>query len=390
MVDATQTFSVRILTKSKAVGRDLERFVLNTGGFRLTDPKERPDLLIFEPGENFDKEFKDIETLLAADAIGEFFVTSQNQDTDLLLRAMRAGSKEFIKQPLEEREVREALQSFQKRKLQTAFREQAPAHDGKIIHLMGTKGGVGTTTVAVNMALVLAEKVGVGAVGLVDLNTVFGEVPMFLSVKPNYHWGQIAKHVNRLDATFLLNAMAKHKSGAYVLPAPNYVDGNLPATEDIIERLLHAMKETFDIIIIDGGQALDGPALKVIEMAEQLILITELSLTCLHNANRLLRSLEALGVIDRDRIQLVVNRYQKRNDITIEEAEEALKKEIFWKIPNDYKVTQSAINRGLPLHEVSSRADVTRAIEGLAKTLVTDETKLKPKENKSKWKFFRN
>ncbi|RLB95115.1 MAG: hypothetical protein DRH76_08535, partial [Deltaproteobacteria bacterium] len=362
----------------------------NTGGFRLTDPKERPDLLIFEPGENFDKEFKDIETLLAADAIGEFFVTSQNQDTDLLLRAMRAGSKEFIKQPLEEREVREALQSFQKRKLQTAFREQAPAHDGKIIHLMGTKGGVGTTTVAVNMALVLAEKVGVGAVGLVDLNTVFGEVPMFLSVKPNYHWGQIAKHVNRLDATFLLNAMAKHKSGAYILPAPNYVDGNLPATEDIIERLLHAMKETFDIIIIDGGQALDGPALKVIEMAEQLILITELSLTCLHNANRLLRSLEALGVIDRDRIQMVVNRYQKRNDITIEEAEEALKKEIFWKIPNDYKVTQSAINRGLPLHEVASRADVTRAIEGLAKTLVTDETKLKPKENKSKWKFFRN
>ena len=240
------------------------------------------------------------------------------------------------------------------------------------------------------VALVLAEKFGVGAVALLDLNTVFGEVPMFLSVQPNYHWGQIAKHVNRLDATFLLNAMAKHKSGAYVLPAPNYVDGNLPATEDIIERLLHAMKQTFDVIIIDGGQALDGPALKVIEMADQLFLITELNLSCLHNANRLLRSLEALGVIDRERIQLVINRYQKRNDITVEEAEEAIKMKIFWKIPNDYKTTQSAINRGLPLHEVSSRADVTRAIEDLTKTLLSEDMALKPKENKSKWKFFRN
>ena len=390
MDQTNQTFSVRILTKSKAVGKDLERFVLNMGGFRLSDPKERPDLLIFEPGENVDKEFKDIETLLAADAIGEFFITSSNTDTDLLLRAMRAGSKEFLKQPLNEREVREALENFQKRSRQTAFREQVPAHDGRIIHLMGAKGGVGTTTIAVNMTLVLAEKIGVGAVALVDLNTVFGEVPMFLSVQPNYHWGQIAKHVNRLDSTFLLNAMAKHSSGAYILPAPNYVDGNLPATEDIIERLLHAMKQTFDVIIIDGGQALDGPALKVIEMSDQLFLITELSLSCLHNANRLLRSLEALGVIDRDRIQLVVNRYQKRNDITVEEAEEAVKKEIFWKIPNDYKVTQSAINRGLPLHEISSRAEVTRAIEALTKTLLSEDMALKPKENKSKWKFFRN
>jgi pilus assembly protein CpaE len=359
-------------------------------GFRLTDPKERPDLLIFEPGENVDKEFKDIETLLGADAIGEFYITSSNTDTDLLLRAMRAGSKEFLKQPLNEREVRAALENFQKRRRQTAFREQTPAHDGKIIHLMGAKGGVGTTTVAVNMALILAEKFGVGAVALVDLNTVFGEVPMFLSVQPNYHWGQIAKHVNRLDATFLLNAMAKHESGAYILPAPNYVDGNLPATEDIIERLLHAMKQTFDIIIIDGGQALDGPALKVIEMSDQVFLITELNLSCLQNCNRLLKSLEALGVIDRERVSLVVNRYMKRSDISIEEAVEAVRKEIFRKLPNDYRTTQSAINRGVPLHKISSRAEIVLAIEDLAKSLLSDDIKVKPKENKSRWKFFGN
>jgi pilus assembly protein CpaE len=222
-------------------------------------------------------------------------------------------------------------------------------------------------------------------VALVDLNTVFGEIPLFLSVKPTYHWGQITKNVGRLDSTFLLNALAKHPSGVHILPSPSYLNGHPPATPEIMERLLTTMKRTFDFIIVDGGQALDGPGLKVIEMADRVFLITLLSLPCLRNTNNLLKSLASVGAAQTERVKLVINRYLKKSDITLKEAEESVHSKIFWSIPNDYKTTMSAINRGKPLYEISPRADITKNLEGLADSLIQGECKVVEKKG---W-FFR-
>jgi pilus assembly protein CpaE len=130
------------------------------------------------------------------------------------------------------------------------------------------------------------------------------------------------------------------------------------------------MKKTFDFIIVDGGQSLDGPGLKAIEMADRIFIITLLSLPCLRNTNNLLKSLSTLGVAQTDQVRLVVNRFMKKSDITIKEAEESVHNKIFWSIPNDYKTTMSAINRGKPLYEISPRADITKNLEGLADSLV--------------------
>ena len=380
----SQIFSVSIKAGSREIRKELERIVLAEGGFRLNDLKERPDLFIIELSEKFDEEFKLLESLLSSNAVGEVFVTSQAHDTELLLKAMRAGTKEFLSQPLNELEVKTALAAFKKRLQQSTLKE--PIRYGQIIYAIGAKGGVGTTTVAVNLAMTLAEKKSAGSVALVDLNTVFGEIPLFLSVKPAYHWGQIAKNVSRLDSTFLLNAMAKHASGVHILPSPSYLNGHPPATVDIMERLLNTMKKTFDLIIIDGGQSLDSPALKAIEMADKVLLITLLSLPCLHNTNNLLKSLVGVGAVQKDRLRLVINRYLKKSDITIKEAEESVHNEIFWNIPNDYKTTMSAINRGMPLYDISARAGITRNIEALADALTKGEGK---KVEKKGWRLFK-
>ena len=378
-----QKFSVSIKFRSREVGKELERIVSAAGEFRFNDPKERPDLLIFEMSEKFDEEFKLLESLLASNAVGEVFVTSQTHDTDLLLKAMRAGAKEFISQPLNELEVKTALTAFKKRMQQSTSKE--PVRSGQIIHLIGAKGGVGTTTVAVNLAMILARIKNSGSVALVDLNTVFGEIPLFLSVKPTYHWGQIAKNVDRLDSTFLLNAMTKHTSGVHILPPPSYLNGHPPLTVDIMERLLSAMKNTFDFVIVDGGQSLNGPALKAVEMSDKILLITLLSLPCLHNTKNLLKSLAGLTV-QKDRLRLVINRYLKKSDISIKEAEESVQNEIFWNIPNDYKTTMSAINQGMPLHDISPRAGITKNLEALTDTLIEGDGK---KVEKKGWRFFK-
>jgi pilus assembly protein CpaE len=248
-----------------------------------------------------------------------------------------------------------------------------PVHLGQIINVIGAKGGVGTTTVAVNLAMILAEKKKAGSVALVDLNSVFGEIPLFLSVKATYHWGHIANNVGRLDSTFLTNTMTKHPSGVHILPSPSYLNGHPPVTPEIMDRLLTIMRGTFDFTIVDGGQSLSGLGLKAIEMADRVFLITLLSLPCLRNTNNLLKSLASVGVAQTEQVRLVINRFMKKSEITLKEAEQSLQSKIFWSIPNDYNTTMSAINRGKPLHEISPKADITKNLEALADSLIQGE-----------------
>jgi pilus assembly protein CpaE len=378
--------TVKIKTNTPALGDEIEGIVLAAAGFRLQQPgdSERPDLLIHELGANPDEEFKLIQSLLEAKAVAEVFVTSDKKDADLLLKAMRAGAKEFLAQPLDETEVKAALISCSRRMAQAAA-ARVPVHAGRIINVMGAKGGVGTTTVAVNLAMILAEQKKAGSVALVDLNTVFGEIPLFLSLTPTYHWGQITKNVSRLDPTFLLNAMAKHPSGVYVLPSPSYLNGHPPATSEVMDRLLSTMQRTFDFIIVDGGQSLDGPALKALAMADRIFLITLLNLPCLRNTGNLLKSLAGLAPPDDDRVRLVVNRHLKKSDITLKEAEESLRSRILWSIPNDYQTTMSAINRGKPIYEISPRSDITRRLGEIAESIIQGDP---PAEKKVKKGWF--
>jgi pilus assembly protein CpaE len=378
-----QKISVKIETKSNGLKNELERIILSMGEFVVTDRKERPDLLIYELVEASDEEFKLLQYFIENNTVGEIFVTSQKQDTEILLKAMRAGTKEFFPQPLNPQEVRTALEKFIKRRDQTKITDLP--HNGRIIHVMGAKGGVGTTTIAVNLAMILADVKKAGSVALVDLNTVFGEIPLFLSVKPKYHWGHISSNLNRLDRTFLINAMAKHSTGVHILPSPSYLNGHPPVTADNMEQLLDMMQKNFDFIIVDGGQSLDGPALKAIEMSENTLLITLLSLPCLTNTKNVLKSLSGMKTFQEDRLGLVVNRYLKKSDLSIKEAEESVRNEIFWNIPNDYKTTMSAINRGIPLYNLSPKASITKNLVSLADVFLDEDQKA----NKAKrWRLF--
>jgi pilus assembly protein CpaE len=145
------------------------------------------------------------------------------------------------------------------------------------------------------------------------------------------------------------------------------------------------MKRTFDYVVVDGGQSLDGPSQKVIQMSDKIFLITLLNLPCLSNTNKLLRSLTTVGVMPKDQIRIVINRYLKKSDISIKEAEESVRNDIFWSIPNDYKTTMSAINQGKALYDIAPKAAITKNLVALADSLIQGE----PKEEKKGWSFFK-
>ena len=223
------------------------------------------------------------------------------------------------------------------------------------------------------MAVSLAENESVNKVALVDFDSMFGEIPFFLEIKPTYTWGEITKNISRLDETFLNNILVKHSSGVYVLPSPRRFNGYEGATPEIVERILTLMKELFEYVVIDLGKTLDANSLKIIEMSDDLLLVTVLSIPCLCNTQDLLRSLIDLNPLPEDCVKIVINRYLKKSEISLKDAEGSINKEIFWTIPNDYGATFSAINQGKPLSEMASKAKITKTFRQLVDNLICGE-----------------
>lgn len=379
------TVQVKVEAKDQSLARELEDIIRSVEGFSVqrSDDTRRADLLIFELGDDTEKDFQVINSLIDVDAIDEVFYTSRHSDPAVLVQAMRTGGKEFFSQPINEKEVTKALEKFKERRDKTRIKE--PVKIGQIIELLGSKGGVGTTTVAVNLAVSLAEMKGAHSVALIDRNMLFGEVPLFLEIKPNYHWGEITKNIDRLDSTFLMNILSKHSSGVYVLPSPASLNGHDPATPEIMEHLLSLMQRMFDFVVIDGGQSLDETSLKILQMSDTVLLVSILSLPCLSNTKKLLKSFYSLSYPSRERIKVIINRHLKNPEISVKDSEAALDEKIFWTIPNDYRRTLSAINQGKPLSQLASNAPITKSVRELAYAL----SKREEKQEKKGWRFLK-
>jgi pilus assembly protein CpaE len=364
------TIRIKIEVKQAGLGRKLDEIIGSIGRMQVQRPQDtrRADLLIFELGDDTANEFQYIESLLNSEAVAEVFLISENSVPAVLLQAIRTGAKEFFPQPINEKELRQALEKFKDRRDKPGRKD--PDGIGRVITVIGSKGGVGTTTVAVNLAVNLAGKKSVPpSVALIDMNILFGEIPLFLELKPGFHWGEITKNIVRLDSTFLMNILTKHQSGVYVLPSPGHLNNREPMIPELVGRLIGFMQRIFDFVIIDGGQSLDESSLKILEMSDIVLLTTLLSLPCLSNSNRLLESFGDLGYLPKERVRIVANRYLKNSDISLKDAEESIGLKVFWTIPNDYKTTMSAINNGKTLSQVASKAPVILNFE-LKKRLI--------------------
>lgn len=379
-----QRILVKTIFRNSAVGKKVSQIIGATIGFELIEHEEaRPaGLLVYELGETPLQDIGFVESMCKDGEASEVFLISDITDPKILMQAMRAGVKEFFIQPIDAAEIRSALERFKERHSQEAA--SSGSKSGSIISVFGSKGGVGTTTVAVNLAVSLAQGKDKKQVALLDMNTLFGEIPLFLEMAPKFHWGEITKNIERLDGQFLLNTLTPHKTGVQVLPSPAYLNGHVRPTPETMSRLLGLMKRMFDYIIIDAGQSTDDTSTKVLEVSDMMMLITILSLPCLANTNKLLRSLTDLGYVPKEKIKVVLNRYIKRGEISVSDAEAGIGRELFWVLPNDYDTSMSAINSGKPLLNVAPGAAITKSFIELAKSL-NDPQEGKPKK---KWALF--
>ena len=328
-----------------------------------------PDIGLVAIDSDPDKALDLVSRLAAASPHCSVLVMSSSNDGNLILRAMRAGAKEFLTSPARLEDLLAALGRISERRF---GRGENKPRGSQVIAVAGSIGGVGTTSLAVNLGCILAKREG-NSVALVDLDLCLGDADVFLDTIPDYTLVDVAQNVSRLDFALLKRSLTKHSSGLYLLPRPVQLEDIGLITADDLQRVIGLLKATFTHLVLDLSKSYSAIDLMALEMATHILLVTQLDLPCLRNVVRLIMSFNEMDNIA-DKVKIVVNRMGlESGQITIKKAEETIGKEIFWQLPNDYRTMIEVRNNGVPLIEQAPRAAVTQSMIALADALCRDE-----------------
>jgi len=368
---------VKIMAKTESVHRELEDIVTSLDGFAILqdDSAGGADVLILEIGDYPERDFLYASVGKKTGRTRAIFLTSALTQPEILLEALKLGINGFFPQPLDRKYVQDALITYRgNRKESDEDRiSGSEIKQGQIITLFGSKGGVGTTTVAVNLAVSLAARRDAPKVALLDMNPFFGEVSMFLGIESAFDWTEVAKNIDRLDATFLMSTLTLHESGIYVLPSPARLSEGFQANPQVLETMLQFMQTLFDYIILDSGQFLDDNTKATLKMSHLTFLVFIQSLPCIINLKRIMDTFDKLGYPSENTIELIANRSIRNGEVSPKEIESALKKSIFFTLPNDYRNTMSAINLGKPLADIDGRSEIAQKFNALASLFTKGE-----------------
>ncbi len=290
---------------------------------------------------------------------------SESSDGQLILQSMRAGAREFLTLPLGLEDMMSALERIREMK----FGGQSGGSRGtKIIAVAGASGGVGCTSLAVNLGCQLARRPEF-TVALVDLDLAIGDADVFLDTIPDYSIVDVTENIGRLDFQLLKKSLTKHTSGLYLLPRPLQLQDLTCITPESLRRVFGLLKATFSHIVIDVSKGFTDIDQAAFEFADEVLVVVQLDLPCLRNLVRLQMSFEEIEGLS-EKLKIVVNRVGlESGQIKLKKARETIGRDIYAQIPNDYRTMVEVRNNGVPLHEQAPKAPITLALQELAERL---------------------
>ena len=307
-------------------------------------------------------------------------VVSSSTDGSLILRAMRAGAKEFLPQPVRIEDLLGALSRLDERR---PSKNKNKSRGSTVIAVCGATGGVGSTSVAVNLGCALAKDPE-NSVALVDLDLCLGDADVFLDTIPDYTLVDVAQNVTRLDFTLLKRSLTKHSSGLFLLPRPVQMEDIELITPEDLHRVIGLLKATFTHLVLDLSKSYSHIDMMALKSANHVLLVTQMDLPCLRNVVRLLMSFGQIEAVA-DKVKIVVNRVGLDDgQISLKKAQDTVGREVFWQLPNDYRTMVEVRNNGVPLVEQAPKAAITQSIIALADRLTGTERTAEPEAEASK------
>lgn len=293
-------------------------------------------------------------------------VTAAKINSDWILRLIRAGASEYLTKPIIAAELVDAINKIIRQHDQ--HREQT-SNKGSVISVYNPSGGIGTTTIAVNLAAKLAEK-GENVV-LADLNLFSGDVTTFLDLAPRYTLASVIAERGRVDANYLRGVIVTHSSKVQVLSGPEDIVEANRILPDLLQEVIGVLRTIYVYTIIDTGGQLFGCNLAIFNSSDQILFTTLLNLPALKNAKRYLAAMGNEG-FDADKVKLLINRFIPKDEIKVADAEKILTTKAYLTVPNAFIDVKTSINKGVPLITCFPRSPVTKAIDDLASLLVLE------------------
>lgn len=290
---------------------------------------------------------------------------------EIMRQAMRAGAQDLLTRPIEPGQLKQALELARQR---TAERRSTPDGRGKVIAVMGVGGGVGTTTVATNLAVAMARSEGSGPVVLVDFDFEMGSVPCFLDLQPTRTYLDLRAELDQLGTDGLREFLPRHRSGLYMLAGPQRLEDLDSVGSAEVGRALELCGQAFRQVIVDAGHGIDERSAEVLDRAERILLVTQLNVASLRSARRLNEVLNHLGYAD-EQVQLVANRVTKGARVGVDDVPRSVGRPVTFQVPNDYPSVIAAIDSGVPLVESGRGSRPAASFRAIARTFVEDNGK---------------
>lgn len=314
---------------------------------------------------------------------------SARGDGQAILQALRNGAREFLTVPIVLEDLLKALHRLQRTRPggeKGSNGETAAKAESLVIAVLGSRGGVGCTSLAVNLGATLAQDARYSA-ALIDLDLALGDADVALDLMADYTLADVALNIDRLDLQFLRRSLSKHASGLSLLPHPVQMEDASLIREDHLQRVIGLLRASYSHLVLDLSKSFSPTDVTALRMADLILLVAQLDLTSLRNAVRMMATLTAnQGLVDK--VQIVLNRVGSDADISLKKAEETVGKAIFWQIPNEPKPLIESRNHGTPLLMYAPKCKVQQSIAGLAEAVCGKELQPAAKDKSSRWALF--
>lgn len=362
-MSSKQTMAVALSIQDEGIRGELENLINEMQDYGIVHGNgDGSSVYLVDMGGNPNEALHRAATLKKSGKACAVLMTGDCVDPEFLIRCMQAGIDEFLPYPVTEQAFTSAVSRCKCVKPEKKDGEEKVP--GKIYGVVGARTGVGSTTLAVNLALELHKKGGKTA--LFDFARTCGDVALFLDVVTDYSWTSAVHSMERLDSTFLNGLMYSHSSGIKVLAAPCYPDTITPLHPSAMESILSTASDSFDNIVVDLGGGMSKRLPKICEMADKVFMVTLLSLPSLVDAKLILSLCDGCSPLACEKIDMVVNRPSKKVFITMAEVEKITGKTVGYTIPEDGDVVMAAINQGEPLAGKYKRSPSAKAVRKIA------------------------
>jgi pilus assembly protein CpaE len=319
------------------------------------------DLLLVPVDAVDEMELAALDRLNRRDRHMGIIATGTRAEPELMLRAMRAGIQEFLVRPLAVTDLTAAVERVYRRTSSTVV-------GGQVYAAFGAKGGVGTSTTAVNLAYAFTQAHPEAHVAVADLAMPGGDVRLLLNVRPAYDLGDIAEKVDRVDADLMHSVMVPATDGLWVLSAPERPEAEEVVDANVAATVVKQLRALFNYSVLDCEHNLNDRTLAALDASDRIILLTELKVPALRAAQRTLGVFRRLGYPN-EKLGVVVNRFQSGDVVTPAEAADVLKADIYFRLPNDYKTCSQASTDGVPVGSAFAETKLAAAYVQLAQKL---------------------